>query len=219
VPDPLVVSGSGHYADDWHDFPATSARIAAIAEHAGCRVTLTEDVEAALADPGHAQLLVVNVGNPAEPRPPERMAAAAAGLLRLLADGGGLLAVHASSTSFTGMREWPEILGGRWVRGTTMHPPRDECVVSVTDADHPVSGGLRDFTVVDERYSYLETGSDITVLHEHHFEDARHPLVWARDAVPGRVVYDALGHDTASYDAPGHRELLDRAIRWLLHEL
>jgi uncharacterized protein len=219
VPDALVVTGSGPYADDWHDFPVTSARLAAIVEHAGCRVTLTEDVEAALADPGQAQLLVVNVGNPAEPRPPERMAAAAAGLLRLLADGGGLLGVHASATSFTGMREWPEILGGRWVRGTTMHPPRDECVVSVTDADHPVSGGLRDFTVVDERYSYLETGSDITVLHDHDFEDTRHPLVWARDAGPGRVVYDALGHDSASYDAPGHRELLDRAIRWLLHEL
>jgi type 1 glutamine amidotransferase len=219
VPDALVVSGAGPYADEWHDFPATSTRLAAIVADAGCRVTVTEDVEAALADPGHAQLLVVNVGNPAEARAPERIAAAAAGLLRLLDNGGGLLAVHASATSFTGMREWPEILGGRWVRGTTMHPPRDECVVSVTDADHPLSEGLRDFTVVDERYSYLETGSDVTVLHDHHFENARHPLVWARDAGPGRVVYDALGHDTASYDAPGHQELLDRSIRWLLHDV
>ena len=89
----------------------------------------------------------------------------------------------------------------------------------LNNADHPVSRGLSDFTLVDERYSHLETGADITVLHDHHFEDTRHPLVWARDAGPGRVVYDALGHDTVSYDAPGHREMLDRAIRWLLHEL
>ncbi len=93
------------------------------------------------------------------------------------------------------MREWPDLLGGRWVRGRTMHPPLEDCLVSVTDAAHPVSADLQDFTVVDERYSYLETRPDVTVLYDHHFEDARHPLVWARDAGPGRVVYDALGHD------------------------
>lgn len=217
VPDALVVSGAGPYADAWHDFAATSARLAAVVEDAGCRAVVTEDVEAALADPHGAELIVVNVGNPAQPRPAERMEAAAAGLLRHLASGGGLLGVHASATSFTGMRQWPEILGGRWVRGRTMHPPRSQCVVSVTDADHPVSDGLRDFTLVDERYSYLESRPEVTVLHAHHFEDARHPLVWAREADGGRVVYDALGHDVVSYDAPGHVELLDRSIRWLLH--
>jgi type 1 glutamine amidotransferase len=143
------------------------------------------------------------------------MVAAAAGLSRHLAGGGGLLGIHCSSTSLTGMREWPGILGGRWVRGRTMHPPQDECVVSTTPAAHPITRGLTDFTVVDERYSYLETTPDVTVLYEHRFEDETHPLVWAREAGPGRVVYDALGHHVGSYDAPGHRVLLERAMEWL----
>ncbi len=219
MPDALVVSGAGPYADAWHDFPATSARLAAIVEDAGCRVAVTADVEAALADPSDARLLVVNIGNPREPRPHEPVDAAAAGLRRHLDAGGGLLAVHASATSFTGMREWPDFLGGRWVRGHTMHPPLDEFLVSRTDATHPVTDGLRDFTVVDERYSYLETRPGVTVLYDHPFEDVRHPLVWARTAGAGRVVYDALGHDTTSYGAPGHRDLIGRAVRWLLGSL
>lgn len=219
MPDALVVSGAGPYADAWHDFPVTSARLAAIVEDAGCRVTVTEDVEAALADPSDARLLVVNIGNPLEPRPREWVDAAAAGLRRHLDAGGGLLAVHASATSFTGMREWPDLLGGRWVRGHTRHPPLDEYVVSRTDATHPVTDGLGDFTVVDERYSYLENRSDVTILYDHLFEDVRHPLVWARAAGPGRVVYDALGHGSTSYDAPGHRDLIGRAVGWLLGSL
>ena len=215
VPDALVVSGAGPYLDPWHDFAATSARLAAILEGLGHRVDITGEVEDALADPGDVRLLVVNIGNPAEPRPPEQMVAAAGGLARHLAGGGGLLGIHCSSTSLTGMREWPGILGGRWVRGRTMHPPQDECVVSTTPAAHPITRGLTDFTVVDERYSYLETTPDVTVLYEHRFEDETHPLVWAREAGPGRVVYDALGHHVGSYDAPGHRVLLERAMEWL----
>ena len=215
VRDALVVSGAGPYVDPWHDFAATSARLAAILEGLGHRVDITGEVEDALADPGDVRLLVVNIGNPAEPRSPERMVAAAAGLARHLAGGGGLLGIHCSSTSLTGMREWPGILGGRWVRGRTMHPPQDECVVSTTPAAHRITRGLTDFTVVDERYSYLETTPDVTVLYEHRFEDETHPLVWAREAGPGRVVYDALGHHVGSYDAPGHRVLLERAMEWL----
>ena len=215
VRDALVVSGAGPYVDPWHDFAATSARLAAVIEDLGYRVDITGEVEDALADPGDVRLLVVNIGNPAEPRSPERMVAAAAGLARHLAGGGGLLGIHCSSTSLTGMHEWPGILGGRWVRGRTMHPPQDECVVSTTPAAHPITRGLTDFTVVDERYSYLETTPDVTVLYEHRFEDETHPLVWAREAGPGRVVYDALGHHVGSYDAPGHRVLLERAMEWL----
>jgi hypothetical protein len=215
VPDALVVSGAGAYVDPWHDFAATSARLASLLRHGGFTVDVTGEVEQALADPQGARLLVVNIGNPAEPRPPEAMDRAAAGLARHLAEGRGLLGIHSSSTSLTGMRQWPEMLGGRWVRGRSMHPPRDESVVSVTGAEHPITDGLDDFTVVDERYSHLETRPDVTVLYEHRFEGRTHPLVWARTAGRGRVVYDALGHEVGSYDAPGHVALLARSVEWL----
>ena len=216
VPDALVVSGAGPYVDPWHDFAATSARLAAILESLGYSVDITGEVEDALADPGDVRLLVVNIGNPAEPRPPERMDAAAAGLARHLAGGGGLLGIHCSSTSLTGMREWPGILGGRWVRGRTMHPPQDECVVSMASAAHPVTRGLTDFTVVDERYSYLRVSPDAEVLATHVHDELEHPVLWAYRRPTSRVVYDGLGHDARSYDSEDHRGLVLNAADWLL---
>ena len=44
---------------------------------------------------------------------------------------------------------------------------------------------------------------------------ARHPMIWAREHGPGRVVYDGLGHDARSYDSADHRALLLRAAAWL----
>ncbi len=217
--DALVVSGGGPYMDPWHDFSATSARLAEIVRGLGYSVDVTEQVEDALAGPPDAKLLVLNIGNPAGPRPQERMDAVADGLARHLASGGSLLGVHSSSTSLTGMRLWPEILGGRWVRGTSMHPPLAKCTVSVTEVDHPIIEGLPDFSVIDERYSYLEVQPGVPVICEHHFEDAIHPLVWAHEYGGGRVVYDGLGHNVGSYDAPGHVRLVERSVQWLLRKL
>lgn len=52
MPDALLISGSGPYADQWHDFPATTARIAALLDDLGCSVAITDDVEVGLRPPG-----------------------------------------------------------------------------------------------------------------------------------------------------------------------
>jgi type 1 glutamine amidotransferase len=219
MPDVLVVSGSGPYADPWHRFPETSARLAAIIGGLGHSVEVTEDVEGRLAGPGRCDLLVVNIGNPTDARPVDRIVAAAQGLTGHLAAGGALLGVHVSATSLTAMPEWSAILGGCWVRGRTMHPPQGVASVRVRSESHPIVAGLADFEVFDERYSYLQTEPGVALLCDHEYEDQRHPIVWARETDRARVVYDGLGHDTRSYDSAGHVELVERSVRWLLREL
>ena len=215
MPDVLLVSGTGPYVDPWHDFAATSARLAAVVEDLGHHVEIATDVEVALAEPS-ARLLIVNIGNPTEPRPRELMDNAAAGLERHLTAGGGLLGVHSSSTSLIGMRQWPAILGGRWVRGTSMHPPRGPFVARRTPATHPISQDLPEIELVDERYSHLETQPGVTVLYEHELEGTSHPLVWAHEPRGGRVAYSAFGHDIQAYESTAHIELLRRAIHWMM---
>lgn len=217
--DILIVSGSGAYSDPWHRFPQTSDRLAEILQDLGHSTRITEDVEAGLAEPGRCAVLVVNIGNPTEPRPPERLIAASRGLIQHLEAGRGLLGIHVSATSLTEMTEWPALLGGRWIRGRSMHPPQSHATVQVRRDEHPIVEQLDDFEVFDERYSYLETGSDISVLCEHDFEGLRHPLAWARQSGGGRVVYDGLGHDVRSYESRPHVELIQRSVRWLLGDL
>lgn len=217
--DVVVISGGGPYADRWHPFRDTSARLAGIIEGLGYTVSVTEDVESGLAEPGPCRLLVINIGNPSNARPPERIEAARLGIENHLAAGGAMLGVHSTATSLTTMPQWPSILGGRWVRGHSMHPPKSKTIIRLATTEHPIISGLSDFVIFDERYSYLETQPDITVLCEHTYNGVRHRLVWAREHDGSRIVYDGLGHDTASYDSDGHVQLMRREVRWLLGDL
>ena len=215
----LIVSGAAAYADPWHDFAQTSARLADIIAASGHSVSISEEVESALADLSGVDLAVVNIGCPRPDRPAEALEPVTVGLTAHLASGGGLLGVHVSSTSLTTMPTWPAVLGGRWVRGTSMHPLQDMGHVYLTRAPHPILTDLTDFEVLDERYSYLELEPDVVVLGEHVYDGRRHPILWAQHHLGGRVVYDALGHDPRSYDSAGHVRFVQRSMAWLLGEL
>ncbi|HEY5784877.1 MAG TPA: ThuA domain-containing protein [Microlunatus sp.] len=220
----VIISGAGDYADPWHPFAATSARLAELIASLGHRVQVSETVEESLLSLD-AQLVVINIGNPIPPRPASTMIEIQRALLRHLDDAGGLLGMHVSATSFTGMPRWPEILGGHWVRGTTMHPPLDLARIRLHAGFHPVASGSTGIDgagidgagieVLDERYSYLDVRDDAVVLGDHEHDGLVHPMIWAREHGRGRVVYDGLGHDARSYDSPGHRDFLRRAVSWL----
>ena len=213
--DTLIISGAGDYADSWHPFAETSARLAELIGSLGHRVEVSETVEESLCALDDQRLVVINIGNPASPRPTSTMIEIQEALLAHLDGGGGLLGMHVSATSFTTMPRWPEILGGHWVRGTTMHPPLDLARIRLHAGVHPVAGDDAELEVLDERYSYLDVRDDVVVLGDHEHDGLIHPMIWAREHGAGRVVYDGLGHDSRSYDSPAHRDLLRRAVSWL----
>jgi hypothetical protein len=217
----LIVSGGGDYTDPWHPFATTTGELATILRELGHEVTVSDRVEetlAGLVDPATwPDLLVINAGNAEQPGPADP--AVATGVLAYLAAGHPLLVSHISATAFVDWPEWEAILGGRWVRGTSMHPDQDLARVEVATDAHPIVAGVVDFTVFDERYSYLRLGSDIEQLAWHEHDGLRHPLLWVHSYGPARVVYDALGHDGRSYESAEHRMLVARSAQWLLGEL
>jgi type 1 glutamine amidotransferase len=214
----LLLSGAGAYADRWHDFPATSRRIAEVLADIGIDVSIEEDLAGGFAGLGMStpDLLVVNAGHPEPAKPGTTPPAVRDGLRHYLAVGGPILAVHAAASTMPDCETWEQALGGRWVHGTSTHPDIGTSAVKVGSDAHPILSGLGDFEVYDERYSYLRTADDNVVLAVHEWEDHLHPLVWAREAFGGRVVYDALGHGVESYDSPERRLLLQNSAHWLL---
>ncbi|MEV4629954.1 ThuA domain-containing protein [Micromonospora sp. NPDC049523] len=88
-----------------------------------------------------------------------------------------------------------------------------------SEVEHPITSGPGDFEVHDERYLDLDLVDhpDIEPLYVHEEGGALHPLLWARSLGRSRVVYDALGHDIASYESPGLVELIGRIASWLRH--
>ena len=215
----MVLSGAGRYADPWHDFPATSARLAELLAAAGRTVRVEEDVEAGLSRLDAVDLLVVNAGDPRDGAPNPGSPEAATGLRAYVGRGGPVLAVHASASTFSTEPGWPVAIGGRWIPGTSMHPPYGPARLRLVAPEHAVVAGLGDLELTDERYSYLATEPGITVLYDHEHDGRRHPVIWALEQPNGgRAIYDGLGHAVASYDDAQHRRLLQQAANWLLRK-
>ncbi|GAA1055214.1 hypothetical protein GCM10017608_31470 [Agromyces luteolus] len=221
----LILSGAGRYADPWHPYAETSSRLAELVADAGFDVEIREDVDAALGGlDDDVTLLVVNAGDPdrssvdGEPLPPDAEAPAVddGPLAAALERGIGILALHAAASSLRDLDAFDRAIGGRWEWDVSWHPPFGEARVHLV-GNHAVREGLDDFTLEDERYSSLLLHDVIEPIAEHEQDGIRHPIVWAREIGPSRLVYDALGHDVRSYDSPEHRALIANAIDWLRH--
>lgn len=217
-----VLSGHGRYEDRWHDFPATSHRIATTLADADLDVTVVGTWPRTLTNLtglSAPDLLVVNsgVGLPSATKDDEAWATALDGLRSYLATGRPVIGIHTACNTFHDVPEWLDRLGGAWITGS-MHPPIGRASVCITTPDHPITADLgTGFDLWDERYSLLDLrAADAQVLATHDLDGVAQPVVWARDSTAGPTVYDALGHGVESYDSPERRQLLQAEARWAL---
>lgn len=215
----IILTGADRYDGKWHDHAATSQRIAEILGEGGIDTRVRSTHPRSFGDLATADLLVVNAANGAPCADDADDAAWAEGFATLDAlreRGVPLLAFHLSAAAFKEWPGWRPWLGGEWVVGTSMHPPISQATVTITSDAHPVVAGMDGIGVFDEMYSYLEVEPGNTVLATHTYEDVVHPVAWAREVGPGRVVYNALGHDIRSYDSPDHIRFIQQAASWLV---
>ena len=208
----LIVAGEGPDTDPWHDLTATSAAaVQVFAALGGTRIRGSASVGAA--DLDGVRLVVMNVSHHGDPAP-------TVGTLSLIdeANRGGVavLALHAAAFAFPGDERWDELIGGRWVHGTTFHPPLGEASFQV-DTEHPAMRGAAGFSAYDERYSALATRTGNRRLAFHTEEGETHDLAWTRER-PGRgpAAYWGPGHGVESYESAGHREHLAAVASWLI---
>ncbi|AMM22742.1 hypothetical protein AX769_20730 (plasmid) [Frondihabitans sp. PAMC 28766] len=214
----VILSGAGRYADPWHPFAETSARLAEIIELEGFDVEIAENVDERMTGLSDVDLLVMNVGNPIDLDPaldePTRV-----GLLAYLEAGGPLLSKHSSATGFPWIAEWENIEGGRWVDGQSMHPAYGRAHILVHADRSRVLAGMNDFDLDDERYTYLRVNPAVVPLLGHIHDGVEYLLAWTWHYGTAPVVYHALGHDAASYDSAEHCETVARSVRWLMGDV
>jgi type 1 glutamine amidotransferase len=134
--------------------------------------------------------------------------------------------------------EFMALLGSRF----TAHPPIEPFKVFVTDPDHAMTRGLRDFRIEDELYLNRRTGEMDVLLHtqftgtcsefrDADWDEAEVPVLYERRVGKGAVLYLTLGHCRGHYDLqpvsafwphpqrcgwnyPVFYELLRRGIAW-----
>ena len=210
----LLVSGGGRFGDPWHPFGDTSAALASVLRERGYAVTVSEDADAALAalrTDALPSLLVLNIGWYG----PDRFAEPATrGLVAALQDGLPTLLVHSTLTAFPDWPLWHDIAGGGWTQGSSYHPDYGPAVAT-PDPRHPVSAGLGELEIVDERYTQLWVDDPASVFLRHEEEGRLHPLGWTRSWGASPILADALGHDADAYRAVDRVVLLQRELDWL----
>lgn len=135
-----------------------------------------------------------------------------------LAAGRGVLALHTAAISFSDWPRWRDIVGAGWIWGTSNHPPHGPVDVRMTTCEHPITQGLEAFNFPEEAYSRMDQVPGIQALAtvQAPSQDEPSPCLWAREVDGARVVYNALGHDSASLNHPTHKRLLQRAALWAI---
>jgi len=143
----------------------------------------------------------------------------------LLQAGIGVVALHHTIVSHQDWMEYGKIIGGHYylneksINGKTI--PRSEVFtkmselrVSVADAAHPITRGLQDFTIQDERFRNVEHDPDIQVLLTTDHPENDREVAWVKTYGNSRVFYLLFGHDHHAQDHPTYSDLVARGIRW-----
>lgn len=156
---------------------------------------------------------------------PQNITEAQKAKFRALFDQGvGLVVLHHALVSYQQWPEYEQIIGGRY------HEPDPNKSGKVTEAvgwqhdvdvpvvivatNHPVTAGVRDFTLHDEIYWGFRVGSDVTPLITTTHPKSGKPLGWARTQGRSRVVFLQPGHGKEAFNDENYRKLLAQSIRW-----
>lgn len=136
--------------------------------------------------------------------------------------GGSALLLHNVTYISPHNNDFRDVLGAV----TEGHPPIRKFKVRVTNPNHPITRGIKDFVVTDEQH-YMKYEKDAkNLLLESVNEDGltykdlgtKSAAGWAYDYGKGRVCYLAPGHLLTVLWNPEFIKLQQNAVRWLLRK-
>jgi hypothetical protein len=138
--------------------------------------------------------------------------------------GGSALFLH--NVTHVGLTEknFREVLGAAYMG----HPPIRTFKVKVTNSNHPIAKGVKDFVVTDEQHYmeydgdkkniFLESVNEEGLTHRHQGKDwgTTAPAGWAYDYGKGRIAYLSPGHMLVVLWNPEYIKLQQNAVKWLM---
>jgi type 1 glutamine amidotransferase len=141
-------------------------------------------------------------------------------LVKFTKQGKGLVVFHFACGAFGDWPEFEKVAGKVWDKKTG-HDRRREYTVNITDKDHPITRGMKDFQADDELYTCLVGKQSVRVLATSRSENTGkdHPMAFVLEYGKGRVFHTPLGHDVRSIEMPGVAELIRRGCLWTARQL
>ena len=131
------------------------------------------------------------------------------GLIDFVDSGKALVGVHSAAVD----KKSPafiELLGGKYIGHEDYH----ETTVTIVDAEHPITQGIGDFSIIDELYKLEYNPEPLHVLIEGVAEGTTYPVCWTRQYGQGQVVFFSLGHGAESFENKNFQKIVIRSIQW-----
>jgi type 1 glutamine amidotransferase len=208
----LLVTGQEYPGHPWKQTAPALAE--ELEKDARLQIQISEDPHAlATMDLGRYQAILLHFMNWEQPSPGEK---ARENLKKYAANGGGLGLVHFACGAW---QDWPEFrsLAGRaWDPKLRGHDPRGKYTVEMTEVNHPITAGLKNFETDDELYTCLAGDRPIEIVAKARSKvDAKdYPMAFVFNYEKGRVFHCVLGHDLKAITVPGTTELYRRGMAW-----
>jgi len=134
-----------------------------------------------------------------------------AALLKFVAGGGGLLAIH-NGISLANAWELLQVIGAKFAG----HPPSCELHFRRAADDHPILRGVQNFAMKEEPYRFeFDPCTPRTLLLEYEYEGKRWPSAWEHRYGLGRVVYFHPGHTADSLKPEAAQRFVANSVRWI----
>jgi type 1 glutamine amidotransferase len=141
--------------------------------------------------------------------------------LDYIAAGHGQVVVHAASTAWNDWPEFGDLIGLTWEKGKSGHGAQHSFVVKITDSNHPITKGMKDFQHVKDELYHRQIKHATAHLLATAYSDAAvkgssadEPMIAVTEHGKGRVFHNAMGHDTNPMEGVGFKTLMLRGTEW-----
>jgi len=144
--------------------------------------------------------------------------------LQLLDRGVGLFVLHHAIAAYPGWEQWDKMIGCKYYLQPTetdgvKHPRSTwkhgvDIPVHVADANHPITRGMKDFTIHDETYGKWTYYPGSRVLLTTTCPINVKQLAWVKTLRKSRLFFFQLGHDNHAWTNESFRRVVAQGIRW-----
>ena len=141
------------------------------------------------------------------------------GLMKFIEEGGGFVLFHAASAAFYDWDEYQKLIGSTW-GDSTRHGKRVPHKIEITDRNHPVTKGMKDFWITDELWVNTKKQPGIKVLATSVSDPANkgrglpEPVILYSTKGKGRCFHNVLGHNVRAMRNTGWTALMLRGTEW-----
>lgn len=208
----LILTGNEYPGHKWKETAPLLAKF--LAADSRLSVVVNDDPKFLASPKLHDyDAMVLNYMNWKSPDPG---AEARANLKKFVEEGKGLVLVHFACGAFQDWPEFKDIVGRVWDPKLRGHDPKGKFTVQISDAEHPITHGLKSFETSDELYTCLTGKAEIRVIAKatSKVDKKDYPMAFVLQYGKGRVFHCVLGHDVAALTPPAVQELYRRGTAW-----